>query len=160
MYTMCNSSWCTLHNRHGIMHWSRAYYIDYSSKKPQDLVVFSSVPNLKLMSLTFASPSWNIHWYTYHTSYTYTILTPLPISHYTYMHIHPHTHTHAWIMHAHPHTHPYTPKHPLTPTQPPTHTPTYQFLQGIVSVLAVFQWTHLPAVIRHIRTQYPVTTLI
>ena len=37
----------------------------------------------------------------------------------------------------------------------------YQFLEEAVSLLGVFQWTHFPTVIHHIRTkQYPVITLI
>ena len=62
----------------------------------------------------------------------------------TFQTTHTHTHTHT---HIHTHTN--------------TNTHTYQFVQRIFSVLAAFQWTHLSAAIRHIKTQqYPVITLI
>ena len=81
---------------------------------------------------------------------------------YIHRHTHKHTHitthlpTHTHAFHPHPHTHTHTSAptyythmhstHP--PTHTHTHTHTHQFLEETVPVLAVFQWTHFPTVIR------------
>ena len=71
-------------------------------------------------------------------TYTHTCIPPTPTP--THLHTHHHPPTYTTHMHStHTHTH--------------THTHTYQFLEETVSVLAVFQWTHFPTVIHHIRTQ-------
>ena len=90
-----------------------------------------------------ASPSINIYqrihhmthvrFFTHLHTHTTCIYPPIPPTH-THMQAHIHTHTQR-----NTHTH--------------THTQTYQFLEETVSVLAVFQWTHFPTVIHHIRTQ-------
>ena len=127
---MCNSNWCTLH---------MTSYIDEHSRVLQYLL------------LTFASPSKNIH-PDIAASYIHATLTPSPSPH-TYPHNYTYTATHlpTHTMHIQSHMHIYT--HTPTHTHTHTHTHTYQFLEETVSVLAVFQWTHFPTVIHHIRTQ-------
>ena len=111
--------------------------------------------------MTSARPSENFHTNTHACTHTHThthMYTCTRACTHTYI-IHPPTH---WFLtHTHTYTHAcmHTNMHIHTSTH--THKPTYQFLQEIVSVLAVFQWTHFPAVIHHIRTQqYLVITLM
>ena len=108
-----------------------------------------------------ASPSINIYqcihhmthvcFFTHLHTHTTCIYPPIPPTH-THMQAHIHTHTQREThKYTHTHTHTHTQRHTSTHTH--THTHTYQFLEETVSVLAVFQWTHFPTVIHHIRAQ-------
>ena len=113
------------------------------SKNTLAIYIFTNIYTHHMTQVRFF-----IHLPTY-PSYTHTPPHTRHTSPPTYLHTHmlPPTHTHTHITTCLPtHTHAF---HPHTPT----HTHTHQFLEEMVSVLAVFQWTHFPTVIHHIRTQ-------